>query len=287
MQTRQRPPSITQARSLLATAFLFLAAASVQAAGYPDRPVKVVLPFAPGTVTDTVTRVMTDRLSQRLGQPFVVDNRPGGNGAIGASHVAHAASDGYTILFTTNTTHSVIANLMKKVPYDPQRDFTPVAKLAGLPSMVIVGPALAVNSIQEFVAQAKASPGKIRYGFGNSSGQIGGENLRRAIGAEMIAVPYKGNPQGVQDLLGGHLEAMVVDITTGLVALQSGKARALAVLTDKRVDILPNVPTLNEVIGPGNDAVGWFGVFGPAGMPPDVVAVLAREMKAVMEDPAV
>jgi tripartite-type tricarboxylate transporter receptor subunit TctC len=272
---------------LLLSAGLGLAACPAFATRYPDRPVKVILPFPAGTVTDNVTRVVTERMAQRLGQSFVVENRPGGSGSIGAAHVARATADGYTILFTTNTTHSVIASLLKKVPYDPQRDFTPVAKVAGLPSMVIAGPALTASSIQELVKHVQANPGKLRYGFGNSSGQIGGENLRRAIGAEMVAVPYKGNPQGVQDLLGGHLDAMVVDITTGLGAVRSGKAKALAVLTNERMDILPEVPTLNEVLGPGNDAVAWFGLLGPAGLPADVVETLAREVKAALEDPAV
>jgi tripartite-type tricarboxylate transporter receptor subunit TctC len=285
-QSRLRLKSV-RILACLFPAVLLLAAAGAQAAGYPERPVNVILPFAAGTVTDTVTRIVTGRLSQRLGQSFIVINRPGAYGAIGAQQVARAIPDGYTILFTTNTTHSVINSLMKKVPYDPQRDFTPVAKLAGLASMVIVGPALNVNSIAELVARAKAKPNTVRYGFGNSSGQIGGANLRRAAGAQMLAIPYKSTPQAVQDLLGGQLEVIVVDIPTGLIALQTGKARALAVLTEKRVDLLPNVPTLNEALGPGNDALAWFGVFGPAGMPAEAVKVLASEMKAVMGEPAV
>ncbi len=269
--------------------YLFVAqcATTTHAAGYPDRPVRVILPFPAGTVTDNTTRVIAERLTQRLGQPFVVENRPGGNGSIGAALAARAAPDGYTLLLTTNTTHSVISSLLKKVPYDPQKDFTPVVKIAGLPSMVLTGPSLIVNTLQELVKFIKANPGKVRYGFGNSSGQIGGENLRRAIGAEMVPVPYKGNPQGVQDLLGGHLDAMVVDVTTGLGAVRSGKAKALAVLTEKRMDILPEVPTLNEALGPGNDAVAWFGMLGPAGMPAEVIELLAREVKAALDDSAI
>jgi len=275
------------AARVLASLVLSFSACLTQAAGYPDRPVKVILPFPAGTVTDTVTRIMTERLAQRLGQPFVVENKGGGYGSIGASQAARATPDGYTLLFTTNTTHSIIGSLLKEVPYDPQKDFTPVGKLAYLPSMVIVGPAMPVHSLPELMQQARTRPGKVRYGFGNSSGQIGGANLRRAAGGEMIPVPYKGNPQGLQDLLGGHIDAMVVDITTGLSAVKSGKARALAVLTDKRMEILPDVPTMDEALGPGNDNMGWFGVFGPAGMPGDVVNTLAREMKAVLDDPAV
>lgn len=280
-----------QLRRRFAAAALFFAAgffgAQAAYAAYPDRPVKIILPFPAGTVTDNTTRILAERLSKRLGATFIVDNRPGGNGSIGALAAARSAPDGYTLLFTTNTTHSVISSLLKKVPYDPQRDFTPVAKVAGLPSMILAGPALPVVSIQEFVNYAKANPGKVRYGFGNSSGQIGGANLRRAIGVEMVPVPYKGNPQGVQDLMGGHLEAMVVDVSTGLAAARSGKVRALAVLTDKRMDVLPEVPTLDEAMGPGNDAIAWFGVLGPAGLPADVVEVLARELKSALDDPEI
>lgn len=275
------------AARLLASTLIATATCIAQAAGFPDRPVKVILPFPAGTVTDTVTRIVAEHLTQRLGQQFVIDNRAGGNGSIGALQASRSAPDGYTILFTTNTTHSIIGSLIKKVPYDPEKDFTPVVKLANLPSMVIVGPSMPVNSLQELVQRARATPGKVRYGFGNSSGQIGGASLRRAVGGEMIAVPYKGNPQGVQDLMGGHIEAMVVDITTGLGAVKSGKVRALAVLTDKRMEILPEVPTMNEVLGPGNDNAAWFGVFGPAGMPREALEILAREMKAALDDPAI
>nr|WP_255592814.1 tripartite tricarboxylate transporter substrate binding protein [Bordetella sp. BOR01] len=271
----------------MASLVLASGACLAHATDYPDRPVTVILPFPPGTVTDTVTRIVTEYLTQRLGQPFVVENRPGGSGSIGASQAARAAPDGYTILFTTNTTHSIIGSLLNKVPYDPQKDFTPVVKLADLPSMVIVGPSLPVDSLLELVQRARSNPGKVSYGFGNSSGQIGGEALRRAVGGEMIPVPYKGNPQGVQDLLGGHIDAMVVDITTGLGAVESGKVRALAVLTEKRMAILPDVPTMNEVLGPGNDNMGWFGVFGPVHMPGEVVDTLAREMKTVLNDSTV
>lgn len=269
-----------------ATAVLASSTLLAHAGGYPDHPVMVILPFPAGTVTDTVTRIVTERLSQRLNQPFIVENRPGGNGSIGASHAARSTPDGYTLLLGTNTTHSIISSLLKKVPYDPQKDFTPVAKLARLPPMIITGPSLPVTSLRELVQHARAHPGKVRYGFGNSSGQIGGESLKRA-GGDMIAVPYKGNPKGLQDLLGGHIEAMVIDITTGLGAVKSGKVRALAVLTDKRMAILPDVPTMNEVLGPGNDNAAWLGVFGPANLPRDVVEVLARELKAVMDEPAV
>lgn len=258
-----------------------------QTAGYPDRAVTVVLPFPAGTVTDTVTRIVTEQLTQRLGQTFVVENRAGGSGSIGASHTARSKPDGYTILFTTNTTHSIIGSLLKVVPYDPHTDFTPVAKLANLPSMVIVGPSLPVNSLLELVQYARKNPGKVRYGFGNSSGQIGGAGLRSAVGSEMIPVPYKGNPQGIQDLMGGHIDAMVVDITTGLGAVKSDKARALAVLTDKRMEILPDVPTMNEILGSDNDNMGWFGVFGPANMPTEVVDTLAREMESILGDSAI
>jgi tripartite-type tricarboxylate transporter receptor subunit TctC len=263
------------------------AAAAKEVGAYPARVVKVVLPFAPGSVTDLITRVVADRLARRLGQPFIVENKAGGNGSIGAGYVAHAAPDGYTLLFTTNTTHSIIGSLLKQVPYDPQRDFTPVAKLAGIPSMVVVNPGLPVKTIEQFVAYARANPGKIRYGYGNSSGQIGGETLQRELGIQLIAVPYKGNPQAAQDVMAGHLEAMVVDVATAQPFLKNGRLRALAMLTDKRISLLPDVPTVNETVAPGFDIMAWFGVFGPAGMAPEVVELLAREMSLALQDPAI
>lgn len=262
-------------------------AAPAQATGvYPTHAVTIVLPFPAGTVTDMVARLVSERLAQSLGQPFVVENRPGGNGSIGAHTVARAPADGYTLLFTTNTTHSIIGSLMKNVPYDPQKDFTPVARIAGLPSMVIVSPRLAVGTIGEFVEYVKKNPGKVRYGYGNSSGQIGGETLKRELGLDMVAVPYKGNPQGVQNLLGGHIEAMVIDVTTGMPFVKSGQLRALAVLMGQRIALLPDVPTLQETVAPGFDVMAWFGAFGPAGMPRGIVGKLAEAIRSALGDNA-
>jgi len=254
---------------------------------YPTRSVKIVLPFSAGSVTDLITRVVAERLSHRLGQPFIVENKAGGSGSIGAGLVARSTADGYTLLFTTNTTHSIIGSLLKQVPYDPQRDFTPVAKLAGIASMVVVNPAVPVKTIEQFVAYAKANPGKIRYGYGNSSGQIGGETLQRDLGIQLIAVPYKGSPLAAQDVMGGHIEAMVVDVTTAQPFLKTGRLRALAMLTPKRMSLLPDVPTLNETVAPGFDVMAWFGVFGPAGMPPEIVELLASEMNLALQDPTI
>ncbi|NUZ04607.1 Bug family tripartite tricarboxylate transporter substrate binding protein [Piscinibacter koreensis] len=275
--------------SLLAAGALppSLLAQTREAGTYPSRPVKVVLPFAPGSVTDLITRILADRLSQRLGQPFVVDNKAGGNGTIGAGAVAHAAPDGYTILFTTNTTHSIIEALLKQVPYDPQKDFTPIARLAGIPSLVVANPALPIASIEQFVAYAKANPGKLRYGFGNSSGQIGGATLERELGIRMVAVPYKGNPQAAQDVMAGHLEAMIADVATAQPFVKAGRLRALAVLTDKRLTLMPDVPTLAETVSPGFDVIAWFGAFGPAHMPTQALDVLARELNLAVQDPGI
>jgi tripartite-type tricarboxylate transporter receptor subunit TctC len=291
MQTPSSPSRIGALFAWLLFASMIVcaqpASAKDAANAYPAHVVKVVLPFAPGSVTDLITRVIAERLTQRLGQPFVVENRAGGDGSIGAGDVAHATPDGYTLLFTTNTTHSIIGSLLKHVPYDPQRDFTPVAKLAGIPSMVVVNPGLPVKTIEQFVAYARANPGKINYGYGNSSGQIGGETLQRELGIRLVAVPYKGNPQAAQDVMAGHIEAMVIDVATAQPLVKAGRLRALAMLTDKRMSLLPAVPTVSETVAPGFDIMAWFGVFGPAGMPPEIVALLAREMELALKDPAI
>ncbi len=269
----------------LATISATFLAERAEAQSYPSRPVTIVVPFAAGTVTDVSSRQLAQYLQGQLGQPFVVENRPGATGMIGAASVANARADGYTLLIGGNTTHSVVQSTYKKVPYDPISSFTPIARLFDFCNVLAVHPDLPVRSAMELVDYLKANPGKLEYGYGNSGGLISGETLRRAAGVEMARVAYRSNAQGLTDLISGHIRVMIVDTTLGVPQVRAGKIRALAVSTKTRSTLLPEVPTFHETFAPGIDTVGWAGVFGPAGLPTDVVATLGTALHKFATDP--
>ena len=255
-------------------------------AEYPARQVTIVVPFGPGSVTDTAARLLGRELQAVLGQPFVIENKVGGGGIIAASAVARAQGDGYTLLVTTNTTHSAAPGLFKYVPYDPIKDFEPVARIGSFPSFVAVNPGLPIRSMSELVAYAKAKPGKLEYGHGNSTGQIVGEAIKNRIGIDIVRVAYRSNPAAVTDLIAGHIAMMIPDFGTGLEQLRAGKIRALAVPHKVRNAVLPDVPTLDETVMPGFDILAWVGMFAPAGTPSEAVTRLAGAMKAILAGPA-
>lgn len=252
---------------------------------YPNRPVTVVVPFGAGSATDSGARMLAAHLDSALNQRFVVENKPGAGGTLAASFVARAEPDGYTLLLTTNTTHSAAQALFKNVPYDPLKDFTAVARVGSFPSMVIASPDAPFKSIKELVAYAKAHPGKVEYAHGNSTGQVAGETLKRRTGIDLVRVPYRSNPPAVLDVATGRVSAMVADFTTALPQVRDGKVRALAVLTKTRSTIVPDVVTLHETVAPDFDLLAWAGLFGPANLPPDVVNTLSREVKNFVSNP--
>jgi tripartite-type tricarboxylate transporter receptor subunit TctC len=258
---------------------------SAEAQPYPSRPVTIVVPFAAGTVTDVNSRQLAQYLQNQLGQPFLVENKPGATGMIGAASVANARADGYTLLIGGNTTHSVVQSTYKKVPYDPIKSFTPLARLFDFCNVLVVHPDLPVHIAKELVDYLKSNPGKLEYGYGNSGGLIAGELLRRAAGVDLARVAYRSNAQGLTDLISGHIKVMVVDTSLGVPQIKAGKIRAMAVSTRSRSLLLPDVPTFNETFAPGIDASGWAGLFGPAGLPPDVIAVLEPVLKKFSTDP--
>jgi tripartite-type tricarboxylate transporter receptor subunit TctC len=257
------------------------------AENYPARPVTIIVPFAPGSVTDAAARLIGQHLQDALGQPFVIENKAGAGGLIAASAVAHAAPDGYTLLITTNSTHSAAPALFKNVPYDPIKDFTPVARIGSFPSMIAVYPGLPIKTIGELVAYAKANPGKLEYGHGNSTGQIVGETLKKRTGVDIVRVAYRSNPPAVADLIAGHIAMMIPDFNTGLPQVKAGLIRPVAVFTKERNPRLPDVPTLNETVMPGFDILSWAGMFAPANAPPDVVARLANALQTILSDPKI
>jgi tripartite-type tricarboxylate transporter receptor subunit TctC len=254
---------------------------------WPARTVTIVTPFAAGSVTDATARIIGQVLQDALGRPVVVENKAGAGGLIAAQAVARAEPDGYTLLLTTNSTHSAAPALFKKVPYDPIKDFTPIARIGSFPSVVVVNPALKVNTIQELVAYAKANPGKLSYGHGNSTGYIAGEAIKNQAGIDIVHVSYRSNPAAVTDLIAGHIPMMIPDLNNALPQIAEKNMRPLAVLTKTRNASLPDVPTLDETVLPGFDLMAWAGLFGPANLPPEVVQTLARTLKAALAKPAI
>lgn len=271
----------------LLTLILALSAAQASAEPYPTRTITIITPFAAGSVTDAAARMIGQSLQDALGQSVVVENRAGAGGLPAANAVARAKPDGYTLFFTTNSTHSAANGLYKSVPYDPIKDFTPIARIGSFPSFVAVNPELPVNSIGELMSYAKANPGKLSYGVGNSTGHIAGETIKKRTGTDFVRVNYRSNPAVVTDLIAGHIPMAIPDFNTGLPQLKTQKVRALAVLTKERNRVLPDVPTLSETVMPGFDILAWAGMFGPANLPPEIVKVLADAVQKALSTPLV
>ncbi len=254
---------------------------------YPLRQVTIMVPFAPGSVTDATARLLAQQLQEALGQPFVIENKAGAGGLIAASAVARAQPDGYTLLVTTNSTHSAAPGLFKNVPYDPIRDFEPVARIGSFPSFVAVNANQPFRTMVDLVAYAKANPGKIEYGHGNSTGQIVGEAIKHRTGIDIVRIAYRSNPAAVTDLIAGHVAMMIPDFGTGLEHARTGKIRALAVPTRVRNPQLPDVPTLDESVMPGFDVLAWAGMFAPANTRAEVIDVLATQIERILASPVI
>jgi putative tricarboxylic transport membrane protein len=266
---------------------LLLNAIPVGAQSYPSRPVTIITPFAAGSVTDATARTIAQHLQERLGQPFVVENRAGAGGLLAASAVARANADGYTFLITTNSTHSAAPGLFKSVPYDPIKDFTAVARIGSFPSLIAVHPGLPIKSMQDFVAYAKANPGKLSYAHGNSTGHITGEALKKRTGIDVVRVAYRSNPAAMTDLIAGHIPAMVPDFGVALPQVKAQTIRPLAVITKERSATLPDLPTLHETVLPNYDLLAWAGMFAPANLPPPIANRIAGELETLFSRPEV
>ncbi|MGJ7522831.1 Bug family tripartite tricarboxylate transporter substrate binding protein [Variovorax sp. LT1P1] len=243
--------------------------------GYPKQPIKLVVPFAAGSGTDAVARITAQMLGEVLKGSVIVDNRAGASGVIAAELVAKAPPDGYTLFMTTNTTHSANPSLMKSLPYDPVKDFAPVSRMGNLPFMLVVNNDLPVKSVAELLAWGRANPGKLTYASGNSTGIVSGATLSRMSGIPMLHVPYKSTPPAIADLIGGQVSMMVVDLAAGLATVKAGKMRAIAVTTQERTKLFPELPPLADTPElKGFDITSWNGVFAPAGTPRDIVLKL-------------
>jgi tripartite-type tricarboxylate transporter receptor subunit TctC len=257
------------------------------AAQYPAKPIHIVAPSAPGDGSDLTARLISDKLSAVLGQPVIVDNKPGAGGVVGTEFAARQPADGYTLIMANAGSHAINAALYSKLSYDPAKDFTAVALVAVSPNMMVVNPALPVKSVGEFIAYAKAHPGEINYASGGngSSAHLSAELFKSMTGIQMNHVPYKGATPALTDLIGGQVQVMIGNLSPMLPHVKAGKLRALAVTTLKRYPGLPEVPTVAESGLAGFETVAWFGLFAPAGTPKDIVNRLNREVNAIVSQP--
>jgi tripartite-type tricarboxylate transporter receptor subunit TctC len=258
-----------------------------QAQGFPSRPIKLVVPFPAGGSTDMVARLLAERMGPLLGQAVVVDNRGGGGGTLGAEAVARAAPDGHTLLMGTVSTHGASPAIYRRVPYDPVRDFQPITNVMSVPSVLVVHPRLPARSLKEFIALAKASPGRYSYASpGNGSlGHANVENFAHLAGIDLLHVPYKGAGPALNDAVSGQVDALTDNLPSALLHIQAGRLRALAVLAPQRSPLLPDVPTYRESGYEDLAEGGWFGLLAPAGTPVAVVKTLMRAAHKAMDDP--
>ncbi|MBI2291658.1 MAG: tripartite tricarboxylate transporter substrate binding protein [Betaproteobacteria bacterium] len=256
---------------------------------YPSRPLRFIVPLPPGGGADIVARTIAERLTKILGQQVLVDNRPGGGTVIGADLAAKAPPDGYTLLLGTATTHAINASLVRKLPYDPVRDFAPITLVAVLPQIIVSHPSLPVASLKDLIALARKRPGEIFFAStGNgSANHLAGEMLNAVAGLKNVHVPYKGAAPSLTDLLAGQVQFMFTTIPPALPHVKSGRLRALAVANAKRSSLLPDLPTTAENGAPGVEASSWNGVLVPAGVPRNIIAKLHAEIGAVMKLPEV
>lgn len=284
----------TLTHAVLAAMTVLAATATTSAFGtaggnpWPSRPVKLVVSSAAGSGTDIFARLIGERLSRALGQPFIIDNRPGANGILGNEYAARASPDGYTLLFTYAATMAINPGLFPKLAYDPRKDFVPVAQVGSVGNMLLVTPDLPIHNLRELVAYAKAHPGQIDFGsWGTGSGgHLTMESVMHQTGIKMRHIPYKSVPQMTNDMLGGNIKVAFADVTSPIQLIKAGKLRAIAVSGTTRVPQFPDVPTLVEQGVPFRTA-SWYGAFAPAGTPPAIVARLNREVNAALASPEI
>jgi tripartite-type tricarboxylate transporter receptor subunit TctC len=268
---------------------LCLGVPAVRAADYPERPVTLVTAFTPGGPSDLLARIVGQKLSEILHQPFVVDGRPGGGGNIAAEVVARATPDGYTLLLGNNSILATNMSLYKRLAYDARRDFSPISLIGSQPNILVVGSKLHVNSMAELITVAKANPGKLNYastGYG-AAAHLSAELFKKEAGLDIVMVPYKGSAPALQDLIGGRIDMVFATAASVVAYVRSGTLRPLAVTTSQRTRLLPDVPTVAELGLPGFEATTWHGLVAPAGTPTDIIDTLNRATTEALRDPAV
>jgi len=270
---------------LLVAIGLALAATGASAQPYPSKPITIVVPFGAGSGTDSIARIIGQYLQNALNQSVVIENKVGASGVLAATYVARAAPDGYTLLMATNSTHSANPHLFKSLSYDPVKDFAPVARAGSYVFMLVVNPAVPARTLPDLVAYAKANPGKLTYASGNTTGIVAGETLKSKAGIDVLHIPYKSTPPAINDLLGGRVSMMFIDLAPGLEHVRAGTMRALAVTTRERSALLPDLPSLSEAGIPGYDVTSYAALFAPAGTPKEIVDRLNAEVQKIIANP--
>ncbi len=266
---------------LAALATALLCSTLAQAQPYPNKPIRAIVPFAAGSATDQIGRAFVTKMSETLGQTIIIENKAGANGMLGADAVAKAAPDGYTILIGTNSTNAALKSLMKKLPYDQDTAFAPVAYLGSVPLIVTVNNEVPAKNLREFIDLAKAKPGAVTFASASTSQLVSSEMLAGMAGIQMINVPYKSGPAAMTDLIGGQVMMFTADFAVTLPQIKGGKIRGLAVTSTQRSAAIPELPTVNEALGLKDyELIAYFAVFAPAGTPPEIVARLNQAVNA-------
>ena len=266
----------------LLAGLLLCACSGMAAAQYPNKAIKIIVPFPAGSATDTISRILGNAVSNAVGQPVLVENKAGADGAIAAAEVARAAPDGYTLLMATNSPMSAVPALKKVPPYDPVADFTPITDIGRYTFFVVVHPSVPAKTLAEFIQHAKANPGKINYATGNTTGIVSTAFFAAQAGIDMVHVPYRGEPQAIIDLVGGRVQLLFASSSTAVPQVREGKLRALVTTLPKRSQLLPDVPTIAEAGMPQFSVTSWAGLFGPAKLPREIVERLNKEIGAAM-----
>ena len=263
--------------------------AQAQPADYPNRPVSFIVPFAPGGVTSLFARILGQKLEQRFGKPFVVENRPGGGGVTAAAAVANATPDGYTIMMASSTVLAINVTMRKSLPYDPRTALTPIALLARVPFVLVVNPALPIQSVADLVKLAREKPGQIAFGTPGPGTfhHLNAEMFKSIFGLDLVHVPYKGSAPALNDLVGGHIQMMFCDVPPAMSLIQAGKIRALGVTTAERVPAVADIPPLADVGVPGYDTASWHTVTTTGNVPAPIVDKLYANIRDIMSDASV
>src|SRR5580692_5696751 len=272
---------------ILVAAIAALFSAALYADDYPSRPITFVAVFGPGSASDTICRIIADKLSPLLGQPVIVEDRPGADGALAALYVHHQPADGYTLLMGTNSPLSADPFIHRDLGYDPIKDFVPITRVGSFTLMLVVDPNLPIHSIKELVDYAKANPGKLTYASGNTAGIVGMETVKRWAEISILHVPYKSTPPAIEDIIGGRVSMMFADFTTALPHVTAGTLRPLAVSRIKRSSLFPELPTMDEAGIKGFNMDAWAGLVAPAGTPPEVVNKLNAALRPIIDSPDV